>query len=431
MTRKNLSIGFAGLTHLGINSQVAAASKGFSTVGFHQDEKLVSRLQSAILPIYEPGLQELFEEQRILLIFSTRPEILNDCDLVYISVDVPTNDQDHSDLEVIKCIVDQVKPLLREDSLLVILCQVPPGFTRAVDFPSERLYYQVETLIFGRAVERATHPERVIVGTVDPDLPIHPKLETFLSAFQCPILPMRYESAELAKISINMCLVSSISVANTMAELCEKVGADWSEVVPALMLDRRIGENAYLKPGLGIAGGNLERDLFTMVRLAQEWGSNTKVVKAWIEDSSYRKKWAIRRIDEIEQSDLQIKTLGVLGLAYKENTASIKNSAAIALLDYLAKNKRDFQIKVYDPQVKQDSVPIKDVTFAPKALEACKNCEVVTVMTPWPEFGNLKPSALAANMNGNVLVDPYRVFNPRECILAGLRHLTLGRSIDV
>ena len=115
--------------------------------------------------------------------------------------------------------------------------------------------------MFGRAVERATKPERFIVGSPDPGSALPPALDTYLRSFGCPILPMRLESAELAKISINCCLVASVSVTNTLAELCERIGADWSEIAPALRLDKRIGPFAYLSPGLGLAGGNLEREI--------------------------------------------------------------------------------------------------------------------------------------------------------------------------
>ena len=100
---------------------------------------------------------------------------------------------------------------------------------------------------------------------------------------------MRYESAELAKIAVNCFLAAQISTANTLAELCERVGADWREIVPALRLDRRIGAHAYLKPGLGIAGGNLERDLATMIDIADSFGAPSGVVKAWVENSNHRK----------------------------------------------------------------------------------------------------------------------------------------------
>src|SRR5262249_2265075 len=135
---------------------------------------------------------------------------------------------------------------------IVLLSQVPPGFTRALaeQIPTlrvpSRLFYQVETLIFGRAGERAMHPERLIVGGAEPSAPLAEAYAEFLNRFGCPQLVMRYESAELAKISINVFLVASVSVTNTLAELCESVGADWSEIVPALRLDRRIGKDAYL-----------------------------------------------------------------------------------------------------------------------------------------------------------------------------------------
>lgn len=145
-------------------------------------------------------------------------------------------------------------------------------------------------------------------------------------AFGCPILPMSYESAELAKISINCCLVGMISVANTLAEVCERIGADWHEIVPALRLDKRIGPYAYISPGLGIAGGNLERDLATVCRLAEEHGTDAEVVRAWIHNSRYRKDWVLRVLHSNVLNYCPQPRIAVLGLAYKENTHSIKNS---------------------------------------------------------------------------------------------------------
>ena len=132
-------------------------------------------------------------------------------------------------------LIGDVAATMRPDAIMVVLSQVPPGYTRALGvLPPQRLYYQVETLVFGQAVERATKPERTIVGCADPAAPLDPRFRAVLDAFGCPILPMRYESAELAKISINCCLVASVTVGNTLAELCERIGADWSEIAPAL-----------------------------------------------------------------------------------------------------------------------------------------------------------------------------------------------------
>src|ERR1019366_3465588 len=254
------TIGFAGMTHLGLNSAVAAAERGFTVVGFDVASEHIESLKRRDLPMVQPGLPELLAKTQARLTFPDRVADLAACDVVYVSPDVSTDDLGQSDLSGVRALIGMVDAALSPETVLVVLSQVPPGFTRSLSRPSDRRFYQVEALIFGRAIERALHPERFIVGCADPKAALPKPLASFLGAFGCPILPMRYESAELAKVSINMFLVSSISTTNALAELCETIGADWSEIVPALKLDKRIGQYAYLAPGLGIAGGNLERD---------------------------------------------------------------------------------------------------------------------------------------------------------------------------
>jgi UDPglucose 6-dehydrogenase len=216
-----------------------------------------------------------------------------------VAPDIATDDFGRSDLAPIDDLLNLTFSAARDDAVIVVLSQVPPGFSRERIRSERALYYQVETLIFGRAVERALYPERYIIGCADPKEALPVAYEAFLVAHNCPILKMRYESAELAKISINMCLVASVSTANTLAELCEKIGADWSEIVPALKLDRRIGQFSYLAPGLGIAGGNLERDLATVCNFADEFGTDSGVVKSWIANSKRRRDWPFQKFNEI------------------------------------------------------------------------------------------------------------------------------------
>ena len=275
-------VGFVGMTHLGLVSGSAVAHAGFETVCFDPDETLLAGLRKGVLPVLEPGLPELIAGNGSRQCFTADVADIGRCDVVYIAPDIVTDDEGRSDTTVLRGLIDRVGAVLRKDAVLVVLSQVEPGFTRSMSIPEPaRRYYQVETLVFGRAVERATRPERYIVGCADPAQPLDPRYRAVLEAFNCPVLPMLYESAELAKISINCCLVASVSVANMLAELCEGIGADWSEIVPALRLDRRIGPSAYLTPGLGIAGGNLERDLATVRRLAEAHHSDAGVVKAW------------------------------------------------------------------------------------------------------------------------------------------------------
>jgi UDPglucose 6-dehydrogenase len=416
----NPVVGYAGMTHLGLVSASAAAAQGFRTIAFDVDAMLISRLQGGDLPVSEPGLAESIAQSKNNLVFSPDVAALGECELIYIAVDVPTDDQGESDLAPIKAMVERVRPHLGENAVLVVLSQVPPGYTRALPVPRDQLYYQVETLVFGRAVERATRPERFIVGCADPRQPIAPALRVFLESFSCPVLPMVYESAELAKISINFCLVASIAVANSLAEICEHVGADWADIAPALKLDKRIGQGAYLSPGLGIAGGNLERDLRTILQIGEANRTDVGVVRAWLANSAHRKDWTWQVLrDHVLPADPSA-TVGVLGLAYKENTHSTKNSPALRLLEHL----RGRSVKVHDPVVPAVVAPWTKAAADP--MTAASGADVLVIATPWPQYRELCPAKLAGVMKGRILLDPYRVLDARACTAAGLTYHTLG-----
>jgi UDPglucose 6-dehydrogenase len=230
---------------------------------------------------------------------------------------------------------------------------------------------------------------------------------------------MRYESAELAKISINCCLVASVAVANTLAEVSEAIGADWAEIVPALKLDRRIGNFAYLSAGLGIAGGNLERDLRTVIELADVHEADAGVVKAWLANSAHRKDWAWRALGEEGFADGDA-AIAVLGLAYKENTHSTKNSPSLALLAHLQSRR----VTVHDPAVPASVVPWAKGAADP--LAAATGADVLVIATPWPQYRSLNPADLARVMAGRTIIDPYRMLDGRQCAAAGFTYRTLG-----
>jgi UDPglucose 6-dehydrogenase len=414
-------VGFAGMTHLGIVSSVAMAARGFRVVGYDPDRTLVTRLQRSEMPIVEPGLEELHAGHRDRIGFTAQASDLKRCDVVYLAADVPTDNDGKSELTPIGALLDRLSENLCDRAILVILCQVPPGFTRAVAAaPCQRLFYQVETLIFGRAVERALHPERFVVGCADPEKALPTPYREILDAFGCPILPMRYESAELAKISINFCLVASVTVANVLAELSESIGADWAEIVPALKLDRRIGGYSYLTPGLGLAGGNLERDLGTVLDLAAKTGTDVGVVHAWIANSRHRRDWCWRVLRDRVLREVPKARIAILGLAYKENTHSVKNSPSLALLARL----QGIDVRVHDPAVPAAVVP--DVVRCADPLVCAEGADALVIATPWPEYGELRIADLARVMAGRVVLDPFRLLDPNEVTGAGFEYHTLG-----
>lgn len=424
-------IGFAGLSHLGVISSIAAAAQGQSVIGYDADEALVANLQVGTLPILEPDLPELLASVRPRIEFRSDPRSLAFCDVIYFSVDVPTDRHNRSDPSVVRQLIDRVAAFAKPGCVLVVLSQVPPGFTRGTAlalqaaYPNKgfTVYCQVETLIFGRAVERALHPERYIVGCADASAPLHHAYEALLRTWPCPILPMRYESAELAKISINMCLVSSVSVANTLAELCETIGANWNEIAPALKLDKRIGQHAYLSPGLGLSGGNLERDLVTVQTLAQQHGTDAGVVDAWLVNSAYRRDWLLRTLHREVLCRPEKATVALWGLAYKPNTHSIKNSPAYSLLEALGK----VCVRAYDPQVVLGPGLFPDVRQVSDPLEACQGASGLVIATPWPQFAALDAGKIRMALSGKVVIDPFGVFTD---LGSEIRHFRLGVPVS-
>jgi len=420
-------VGVAGWSHLGIVSSVAAAAKGCEVVAYDPQIDLTDGLSIA-----EPGLAELFAAHRARLKSSTDPHALRACEVLLCAADVPTDQDSRSDLSVIHRLLETLVSHAAPGACVVILSQVPPGFTRAFERrvqPSHadrglHLYYQVETLVIGQAVKRALTPERIIVGCDDPRQPLPPAYARFLSRFKCPILPMRYESAELAKIAVNMFLASSVCTTNTLAELCEAIGADWSEIVPALRSDKRIGAHAYVAPGLGLSGGNLERDLITFTNLAGSSGTPKGVVEAWLADSRHQKMWVTRVLETEVLSKRDRPVIGVWGLAYKPGTSSMKNAASLTLLQALS----GITIRVYDPQARLDASALHDgaISQVSSPLDACHEADALVIMTPWPALASVDLTQVRGRMRGDVLIDPSGLLSAHGAT-AEFRYVRRGR----
>lgn len=404
-------IGFFGLTHLGIVSSLASAAKGFETIAVDTDTFCVERLAQGEFGISEPGLEELCAGARPRIVFTADHDALARCDVVFLSSDTPLDEQSRPDHEQIKLEAHIAMQYLRKDAVFVILSQVPPGFTRQIDWPKEQLFCQVETLRFGDSVERAMHPERIIVGCSASGswarvwTTYLRFLEGSAIGVGCPILSMSYESAELAKIAINLMLIAQITATNTLAEICEKTGADWQEIVPALQSDPRIG--SYLQPGLGLGGGHIERDLQTLLRI----NPDSAVVESFLDNSDLRRGWLLSTLEEAMPDPGRV---ALLGLAYKAGTASTVNSPALALM-----NEDCDQFTTHDPVVSGE-----DRTHA-NARDAIAGADALVIATPWPEYKSLTIEDLQ-KMAGRLVIDPYRVLDGRAMQQAGFEYHALG-----
>jgi UDPglucose 6-dehydrogenase len=423
-------IGFIGLSHLGLNYSLATAAKGFDVVAFDPDAALASRCTAGDFPIEEPGFKELFGANRSRLHYTADAAQLTQCDLVFYALDIRTNDRNESDITPLTQLIHDTAPALAANATVVLLSQVSPGFTRTLiadlvrrpEVKVRAFYYQVETLIFGAAVQRAMEPERYIVGTADPATSLPAPFAAWHAAFKCPVLVMRFESAELAKIAVNFFLVSTVSTTNTLAEVCEAIGADWSEIAPALRLDQRIGPHAYLKPGLGVAGGNLERDLVTVRNLAARHGTDDRVIAAWQANSVYRRDWVLRRVHRELLGRVRDPLIAVWGIAYKQDTHSIKNSPSVELLRALP----GVRIRAQDPAARPPDAGCAHVTAVADPLTAVEGADALLVMTPWKLYARISAADIKARLKGKLVIDPHAILDEKACRAAGLDYHRLG-----
>ena len=394
-----MKIGFVGMTHLGLCYLAACAHKKFAVKGFDLDREKINNLNNLILEHDEPMLKKILNKNKKKIRFSKNFRELNKLDIVFISLDVKTNNYGEADFRPLLNLINKVKKNINKKANLVILSQVRPGFTTKINFEKKRLFYQVETLIFGQAISRAINPERIIVGSFN-NKEINKKYRTFLNKFQCPIIKMNYESAELSKISINIFLASSISISNMLARTCKNISADWSQVVTALKLDKRIGPHAYLKPGLGISGGNLERDLFSIKKIMQSDNHGKNIINSFIKNSEYMKDWVYRILNKKLKKNMII---GILGLAYKDNTNSTKNSPSIKLLKKIKSNK----VLAYDPIAKvknyKNFKQLKDIKIV------LKKSHLILLMTDWKNTIKLNNFMKKINLKSKIAIDPYNL----------------------
>lgn len=418
-----MKVSFVGMSHLGLVYGMAFASKGYKVLCFDRNQALVQELSQGIFPISEPDLELLFRQVETNISFTSDLSKLSDSDIVYLSQDVPTNDDGISDLSIINSLIADIQEVISTKSILVILCQVYPGFTREVAANVDcALFYQVETLVFGQAVQRALNPERIIIGKPNENQALPCKIEEVLNSFECRILTMSYESAELTKIAINIFLAATLSTANMMSELSEKLRANWNDISAALQLDPRIGNQSYLRPGLGISGGNIERDLKTTLDLAVREESHHQMISAILENSKYRKLWPTRILrQKLEHSAARSK-IAIWGLAYKKNTNSTKNSPTIENIKHL---KTDFEISVSDPIASLPEFLDREIIFSRDPISILKGAKALLILTDWDMYSQFEIDQILSCLSRPLIIDPHGVLKCKD--LSEVEYFTLGQ----
>ena len=416
MLKKNF-IGFVGLSHLGLNYLAASAQKKFRVIGVDSDKKLISDLDILKIPFSEPGLSNILRKNRKKIEFSSDFKRLKKCKIIFISQDVDTSSRGESNLNQIYKLIFKTKKYIQKKSIMVILSQLRPGFMRKIKFDRARLFYQIETLIFGKGVLRALSPERIIIGCYDKNKDLEKSYRNYLIKFKCPIIKMNYESAELTKIAINIFLASNVTTTNVLAETCKKIGANWNEIKPALHLDARIGPKAYLRPGLGISGGNIERDISSLKNLISKDLNLKKFTTTLINNSRYMSTWVLRHLINEKVYKNKKNKISILGLSYKEDTNSIKNSPSIKLISKLKKNRF---LKVYDPKVTL-KINMKNCFQISSINQTLKGTKILIIMTPWKNFEKIR-----IDKSVKLVIDPFNVLKMSNKKNLNYKYYTIG-----
>jgi UDPglucose 6-dehydrogenase len=234
---------------------------------------------------------------------------------------------------------------------------------------------------------------------------------------------MVYESAELTKTAINLYLAASVTYANTLSDLCESVGARWNEMVPALRLDARIGPAAYLRPSLGIAGGNLERDLVTLRNLCGEHQVDATFIDALIEYNSHRLDWVQRQLRQHVFKQETRPQVGVWGLTYKKNTRSTKNSPSLRVIESIV-GRAD--VRAWDPAVGANDLDIR-ANVVDDAYAAVEGADCLLVMADWDQFADADLSRVKRSMRRPLVVDCVGILESRRAEMDGLEYVAMGR----
>lgn len=350
-----MKVGIAGMSHLGVVGTVALATKGFDVVAFDTKLEVIEKLCNGAFEFYEPKLDEAYEKSKQHIKWSNNIQDLADSELVFVALDVESNELGSRDDSEVDVLVWMCLKTLKENSTLVINSQVLPGTTRRfIPFAKERnlhIFYQVETLILGEALNRALHPERIIVGA-EMELEFNELsaiYQEYLNQFDAPIVIMDFESAELSKICINLFLVFSINFADTLSIVSKKFSANWNKIVEAMKLDSRIGKNSYLSPSLGLNGRNLIRDLRVVQQSLHEIHPYHGLIASIEAVSESRRNILLDRIRHLT-SKFALTKVFFFGLAYKEETSSLANSPSFLAYKQVSSN---LKVDFYDSLISQ------------------------------------------------------------------------------
>ena len=435
-----MKLAVIGTGYVGLVSGACFSEFGFDVTCIDKDAGKIDSIRSGVMPIYEPGLEDLVARNvtagRLLFTTELGPAVAG-ADAVFIAVGTPTRRGDgHADLTYVFDAARELAGHLSGYTVVVTKSTVPVGTGRKVETiirdASPDADFDVasnpEFLREGAAIGDFMRPNRVVVGaeTARAQDVLH-ALYRPLYLLETPILVTSLETSELIKYASNAFLAVKISYINQMADLCEKVGADVHDVARGMGLDQRIG-NKFLHPGPGYGGSCFPKDTLALVRTAEDHGTDVGIVSEVVRYNDSRKQSMADRIIAAAGGDIAGKTVAVLGLSFKPETDDMRDSPSLDILPALV--EAGAMARAYDPKAMEEArIMLPGATIFTDSAAAClEGADVAVVVTEWNEFRALTPAHYLDAMRGNVLVDLRNIYRPEDMREAGLSYHSIGRE---
>src|SRR3954452_20929889 len=421
MSTEREPIGVIGTGYVGLVTAAGFAELGSEVWCVDVDAEKVEGLKQGRIPIWEPGLAELVDRHRDRLHFSTNiDDALEHARLLFVAVGTPPTYSGDADLSAVFAVVDAMPA--SDGHALVMKSTVPCGTgsqikRRFAETGKDGFRYVScpEFLKEGSAVKDFLNPDRVVVGD-DGDWASDAVVDLY-APLGSALVRTDIRSAEMIKLASNAFLATKISFINEIANVCDELGADVTEVAKGMGLDARIGPK-FLQAGIGFGGSCFPKDVTALKQLAGNSGYHFQLLSWVIEVNELQKRRVMQKLQK-HLGPLVGKRITLLGLAFKPNTDDMREASSLVLSARLLADGAE--ISGYDPVAESEARKlIQGIEFAPSALEAVTGADAVVLVTEWPEFGELDFAEVAGAMRGKLVVDGRNYLDPAGVRGAGL-----------
>ena len=422
-------IAVIGTGYVGLSTAVGLAELGHVVVGADIDAQKISTLQSGVSPLDESGITDalgrLLESKTLSFSTEVLASVAN-ASIVFLCLPTPQGDDGSADLSYIENVARTIGSHLSSDAVVVNKSTVPVGTSVQVAKWLGREDVSVvsnpEFLRQGTALQDFLHPNRIVVG--GDNATAVEKTASLYSKIDAPILRMNAASAEALKYAANSFLATKLTFVNAIADICELVGADIFDVVGGLGMDPRIGDQ-FLNPGPGWGGSCFPKDTRALVKIAEEQGYDFALLRGVIQTNDEQYERIALKVVDVCGGSVTGKTIAAWGLTFKAHTDDLRDSPSIAILTLL--HKMGATIRAYDASARAvEQYPW--IVRCSSALEACEGADALAVLTEWPEFAQVDPTAVASALRSASVVDGRNVLNIAAWKSAGFEYRGVGRN---